>query len=258
MSPMNLHLFCRRSFSLFIVSVHRLHEPESYREAVCDPLWQVAMAEKLVALHQTQIWYLVPLPVGKRAIGSRWVYKIKTKSDGSIERYKASLVAKGYAQEYGMDYEETFAPVTKMTIVSSRYSVPSPFFPSTSALDVHAYCDSDWAGDVVSRKLTTGFCIFLGDSPISWKSKKQDVLSKYSTEVEYRAMIVTTTEIVWLSWLLADMGVRISRSTPLHCDNRNAIQIARNSMFHERSKHIEIDCHFTLISDFPKLMASKG
>nr|GEZ74149.1 uncharacterized mitochondrial protein AtMg00810-like [Tanacetum cinerariifolium] len=77
-------------------------------------------------------------------------------------------------------------------------------FPSTSALDLRAYCDSDWAGD----------------------SKKQDVLSKSSTEAEYRAMAVTTSEIVWLRWLLADMGVRISLSTPLHCDNRSAIQIS--------------------------------
>ncbi|GJX81287.1 uncharacterized mitochondrial protein-like protein [Tanacetum coccineum] len=118
-------------------------------------------------------------------------------------------------------------------------------FPSTSALDLRAYCDSDWAGDVVSRKSTTGFCIFLGDSLISWKSKKQDVLSKSSTEAKYRAMTVNTSEIVWLRLLLADMGVRISRSTTLYCDHRSAIQIARNSVFHERTKHIEIDCHFT-------------
>nr|GEW82034.1 putative copia-type protein [Tanacetum cinerariifolium] len=101
------------------------------------------------------------------------------------------------------------------------------------------------AGDFVSHKSTTGFCIFLGHSLISWKSKKQDVISKSSTEAEYRAMGVTTSEIVWLRWLLADMGVRISHSTPLHCDNRSAIQIVRNSVFHECTKHIEIDCHFT-------------
>ncbi|GJV92550.1 gag-pol polyprotein [Tanacetum coccineum] len=84
-------------------------------QVVCDPLWQVAMAKLLAALHQTQTWDLVPLRVDKHAIGSRWVYKIKTKFDGSLERYKARLVAKGYAQEYGMDYEETFIVVVKMT-----------------------------------------------------------------------------------------------------------------------------------------------
>ncbi|GJR76711.1 hypothetical protein Tco_0089076 [Tanacetum coccineum] len=75
--------------------------------------------------------------------------------------------------------------------------------------------------------------------------KKQDIISKSSIEAEYRAMAVTTSEIFWLRWLLVDMGVPISQSTPLHCDNRSAIQIARNSVFNERTKHIEIDCHFT-------------
>ncbi|GJS40117.1 uncharacterized mitochondrial protein-like protein [Tanacetum coccineum] len=62
---------------------------------------------------------------------------------------------------------------------------------------------------------------------------------------EYRAMTITTSEIVWLRWLLADMGVHITSPTPLYCNNRRAIQITRNTVFHERTKHIEIDCHFT-------------
>jgi len=86
------------SFAVIINSIHRLHEPSSYREAICDPLLQNAMAEELTALHQTQTWDLVPLPPGKRPIGSQWVYKIKTKADGSIKRYKARLVAKRYTQ----------------------------------------------------------------------------------------------------------------------------------------------------------------
>ncbi|GJZ58695.1 putative nucleotidyltransferase, ribonuclease H [Tanacetum coccineum] len=77
------------------------------------------------------------------------------------------------------------------------------------------------------------------------KSKKQDVISKSSTEVEYRVMAVTTSKIIWLRWLLADVDVHITSPTPLYCDNRSAIQIARNTVFHERTKHIEIDCHVT-------------
>ncbi|XP_058754773.1 uncharacterized mitochondrial protein AtMg00810-like [Vicia villosa] len=121
----------------------------------------------------------------------------------------------------------------------------SLLFPSSSSLELRAYSDADWAGDPTDRKSTTGFCIFLGDSLISWKSKKQDIVSHSSTEAEYRAMASTTTEIVWLRWLLSDMGVILSEPTPMYCDNKSAIQIAHNSVFHERTKHIEIDCHFT-------------
>ncbi|TLX69449.1 hypothetical protein E9993_23005, partial [Labilibacter sediminis] len=114
-----------QEFGSFIANVHHLTEPMSFKEAVSDPLWQTAMAEELTALHQTHTWDLVPLPPGKHKIGCRWVYKIKTKSDGSIERYKARLVAKGYSQQYGLDYEETFAPVAKMTNVRTLIAISS-------------------------------------------------------------------------------------------------------------------------------------
>nr|GFA11585.1 uncharacterized mitochondrial protein AtMg00810-like [Tanacetum cinerariifolium] len=117
--------------------------------------------------------------------------------------------------------------------------------PSASSLDLRAYCDADWAGDSITRKSTTRSCVFLEDSLISLKRKKQDVLSKSSIEAEFRAMAVTISEIVLLRWLIADMGVHVTSPTPLYCDNRSAIQIARNKIFHKRTKHIEIDCHFT-------------
>ncbi|KAK8919312.1 hypothetical protein KSP39_PZI021359 [Platanthera zijinensis] len=120
-----------------------------------------------------------------------------------------------------------------------------PVLSATSPLTLRAYSDADWAGDVATRRSTTGFCIFLGDSLISWRSKKQDSVARSSTEAEYRAMASTTAEIVWLLRLLCDFGVQISDPTPLFCDNRSAIQIASNPVFHEWTKHIEIDCHFT-------------
>ncbi|CAO2832503.1 unnamed protein product [Amaranthus hypochondriacus] len=75
------------------------------------------MTLELNALHKNNTWELVSLPPSKKAIGSKWVYKVKLKSDGSLERYKARLVAKGYHQQYGIDFQETFSPVVKLTIV---------------------------------------------------------------------------------------------------------------------------------------------
>jgi hypothetical protein len=96
-----------------------LYEPHTYREASTNPLWQQAMANELDALHKTHTWDMTTLAPGKSAVGCKWVYKIKTRVDGSVERYKAHLVARGFTQEYGIDYEETFAPVVRLTSVRS-------------------------------------------------------------------------------------------------------------------------------------------
>ncbi|XP_047310872.1 secreted RxLR effector protein 161-like [Impatiens glandulifera] len=82
----------------------------------------------------------------------------------------------------------------------------SLMFPSTPSLKLRAYSDADWAGDSTDRKATTGYCIFIGDSLISWNSKKQDVICRSSTEAEYRVMTSSTCEIVWLHRLLTNMG----------------------------------------------------
>uniref|UniRef100_A0A2N9FB60 Integrase catalytic domain-containing protein n=1 Tax=Fagus sylvatica TaxID=28930 RepID=A0A2N9FB60_FAGSY len=446
-----------------------LHEPHSYREASSNPLWQAAMTEELDALSRTRTWDLVDLPPEKSVVGCKWVFKIKTRSDGSIERYKARLVAKGFTQEYGIDYEETFAPVARLSSVrtllavaasrqwklfqmdvknaflngdlseevymqpppglshppdkvcrlrralyglkqaprawfakfsstvsrlgfsissydsalflrrtgkgtillllyvddmiitgddlsgiqelkaflsqnfemkdlghlsyflgleitssddgfyltqakytsdllsragltdhkildtpiefnarltpSSGELLPDPtlyrqlvgslvyltvtrpdisyavhqvsqfmsaprsthyaavlrilrylkgtlfhglHFSAQSPLTLRAYSDADWAGDPTDRRSTTGYCFLLGSSLISWRSKKQSVVARSSTEAEYRALADTTSELLWLRWLLQDLGVSTSSATPIYCDNRSAIQIARN------------------------------
>ncbi|KAL0539908.1 hypothetical protein IC582_024129 [Cucumis melo] len=466
-------------------TIMSLVEPSSYKEASTNPLWQQAMDNELQALAKTHTWDYVDLPPGKKPIGCKWIFKIKTHSDGSIERYKARLVAKGYSQEYGIDYEETFAPVARMTSVrsllaiaaakqwpllqmdvknaflngtlseevymkpppgttpppqkvcllrralyglkqaprawfatfsstitqlgftssshdsalftrqtpngivllllyvddmiitgddpraisdlqcylgkhfemkdlgnlnyflgleisssssgyylsqakyasdllnrsgitdSATFSTPldpnvrlTPFdgvlledptlyrqlvgsliyltvtrpdiayavhivsqfmaaprtihftavlrilryikgtlghglqFSSQSSLVLSGFSDADWAGDPTDRRSTTGYCFYLGDALISWRSKKQSVVSRSSTESEYRALADATSELIWLRWLLTDMGAPQTSPTILHCDNHSAIQIAHNDVFHERTKHIENDCHF--------------
>ncbi|RVW66926.1 Retrovirus-related Pol polyprotein from transposon RE1 [Vitis vinifera] len=405
--------------------------------------------EELDALTKNHTWDLVPLPPGQSVVGCKWIYKIKTRSDGSVERYKARLVAKGFTQEYGIDYEETFAPVARISSVRALLAVaaarqwdlfqmdvknaflngdlseavymqPPPglsvesnkvchlrralyglkqaprawfakfsstifrlgytasptqdflsqqfemkdlghlsyflgleithstdglyitqakyasdllsqagltdsknvdtpvelnahltpsggkplsnpslyrrlvgslvyltvtrpdisyvvhqvsqylsaprsthyatvlrilrylkgtifhglFYSAQSPLVLRAFSDADWAGDPTNRRSTTGYCFLLGSSLISWRSKKQTFVARSSTEAEYRALADTTSELLWLRWLLKDLGVSTSSATPLYCDNQSAIHIAHNDVFYERTKHIEINCHF--------------
>uniref|UniRef100_A0A2N9I442 Integrase catalytic domain-containing protein n=1 Tax=Fagus sylvatica TaxID=28930 RepID=A0A2N9I442_FAGSY len=118
------------------------------------------------------------------------------------------------------------------------------FYRSSGHLRIEGYTDADWAGSPSDRKSTTGYCTFIGGNLITWRSKKQSVVARSSAEAEYRAMAHTTCELTWLRTVLQEFGLLIQGPTPLYCDNQAAIHIASNPVFHERTKHIEVDCHF--------------
>ncbi|KAD3336139.1 hypothetical protein E3N88_31658 [Mikania micrantha] len=129
-----------------------------------------------------------------------------------------------------------------------RYLKATPgqgvFFPKQGNFDLVAYCDADWLGCLTTRRSRMAYILILGGSPISWKTKKQSVVSCSSAEAEYRSMDATVSEIIRLRWLLQDLSVHITGPTSLFCDNQAVRHIANNPVFHERTKHVKMDCYF--------------
>jgi len=118
------------------------------------------------------------------------------------------------------------------------------FFSSNSDFRLKAYCDSNWTGCPLTMRSTTGYCVFLGRSLISWRSKRHKTVSLSSAEAEYRAMTRACCELTWLHYLLRDLGLTHHESALLFCDNKVALHVASNLVFHERTRHIEMDCHY--------------
>ncbi|GKC25959.1 ribonuclease H-like domain-containing protein, partial [Tanacetum coccineum] len=342
----------------FAVSLNKSVEPTYLVEALFDPNWVEAMNNKIEALNRNNTWTVCDLPIGRKPIGSKWIWKIKYKASGDIERYKARLVAKGFSQKEGFDYDETFNPVVKMVTVRCLISIVvvnkwplyqldvnnaflygdlvedvymtlpdgynnvdkskvcklnKPLYglkqalrkwnaKLTTSLAEHGFEQSkfdyslytkhrsgmfiallvyvddivitgsdvdginefklflstkflikdlgslkyflDWAKCPKTRKSVTGFCVFLGKTLVSWKSKKQATISKSSSEAEYRSMSSASCEVVWLGNMLHNIGLKGLYPVELCCDNSSAIQIAANPVFHERTKHFELDVHF--------------
>lgn len=116
-------------------------------------------------------------------------------------------------------------------------------FLASTPLQFKAFSDADWGSCPDTRKSLTGFCIFLGTSLIPWRCKKQTIVSASSAEAEYRALGSTVRELQWLSYLMHDFGIPVALPLPLLCDNMAALHITKNPVFHEMTKHLEIDCH---------------
>ncbi|CAL2254016.1 unnamed protein product [Prunus armeniaca] len=435
-----------------------LDEPSTFRVASFSLAWIKAVEEEISALTMQGTWCLVPRPANTNIVGSKWIYKIKRNSDGILSRYKARLVAQGFSQEAGFDYDETFSPVVRHTTVhlilslaaingwslrqldvknaflhgdldeevymkqpqgfedsshpdyvcklqkslyglkqaprawnakftgylpslgfKMSHSDPSLFvkisdsaivvlllyvddiiltgsnsqvieevitdlgsvfdlkdlgpltfflglqisyksngdlfisqqkyakdllvkagmkscrpcltpskphtqvlptdgeplkepsvyrsivhfqlvkrilryiqgtlhygltYSSSIPVSVFAYSDADWAGDITTRRSTTGFVVFLGSNPISWQSKKQGSVSRSSTEAEYRALANASAKVAWIRQILADLHVFLPDPPLLFCDNMSALALSSNPVFHSRIKHLDVDFHF--------------
>ncbi|RVW82011.1 Retrovirus-related Pol polyprotein from transposon RE1 [Vitis vinifera] len=407
------------SYRAFATSLDDTQVPNTIQEALKISEWKKAVQDEIDALEKNGTWTITNLPVGKRPVGCKWIFTIKYKADGSVERFKARLVARGFTQSYGIDYQETFAPVAKpehyqdpsligcqsrlvlatagykkcvskwgpgrgslhgnttwfrrkygkesvtkfeeylseefevkdlgnlkyflgMEVARSRKGIVvsqrkyildllketgmlgckpidtpmdsqkklgiekestpvdrgryqrlvgrliylshtrpdigfavsavsqfmhSPteehmeavyrilrylkmtpgkglFFRKTENRDTEVYSDADWAGNIIDRRSTSGYCSFVWGNLVTWRSKKQSVVARSSAEAEYRALAQGICEGIWIKRVLSELGQTSSSPILMMCDNQAAISIAKNPVHHDRTKHVEIDRHF--------------
>lgn len=109
---------------------------------------------------------------------------------------------------------------------------------------VEVYTDVDWAGSLIDRRSTSDYCSFVGGNLVTWRSKKQYVVARSSAEAEFRSMANGICELLWLKMLLFKVDFPIKGPMRLYCDNKAAISITHDPVQYDRTKHVEVDCHF--------------
>ncbi|GJV46170.1 ribonuclease H-like domain-containing protein [Tanacetum coccineum] len=233
-----------------------------------------------------------------------WLQIHKFHARGSLNRYKARLVANGRSQQQGIDCDERFSLVVKLaTIHTLSYNGLLLCYMSTYVEEIierahvqkcnpcrnpvdtesklgadgdpvsdptlyrslagllqyltftrsdisyavqHliAYTDADWVGCPVTRRSTSGYCVFLGDNLLSWFAKRHVTLSRSSDEAQYKGVANVVAETAWVRNLLRELHAHLFTATFVYCDNVSAVYLSTNSFQHQHTKHIEIDIHF--------------
>ncbi|CAH9069840.1 unnamed protein product [Cuscuta europaea] len=118
------------------------------------------------------------------------------------------------------------------------------FYSSYDEFKLVGYSDSDWGGDIDDRKSTTGFVFYMGNTAFTWVSKKQPIVTLSTCEAEYVAATSSVCHAIWLRYILQALSMSQEEATTIFVDNKSAIALAKNPVFHDRSKHIDTRYHF--------------
>ncbi|GJW84560.1 retrovirus-related pol polyprotein from transposon TNT 1-94 [Tanacetum coccineum] len=261
---------CHRTF---LETIEKEREPVTYYKAIKDKRWRSAMDSELEALEQNKTWTIEKLPPNKKALGCNETFASVAKMVNV--RVFLAIVAAKQRELHQMDVHNAFLhgdleeevfmklppglhkgqPGEASKLHYSLFTLQQ----NGVQLNVLVYVDDlivsgndheditqfkTYLSCPLTRRSLTGWLVYLSDSPISWKTKKQHIVSRSSAKAEYRSMALTTGELKWLKGLLKSFGIHHPQPMLLYCASQAALPISRNPVFHERTKHIEVDCHY--------------
>ncbi|GKB08678.1 retrovirus-related pol polyprotein from transposon TNT 1-94 [Tanacetum coccineum] len=239
-------------------------EPKKLIKALEEEGWIIAMQEELNQFERNKVWTLVPIPHCKTIIGTKWTWKNKMDKHGVVVKNKSRLVAQGYNQKEGIEYDETFAPVARLEAIRIflayaayigfmvfQMDVKSSFLNGKILEEVYVqqppgFESSEFPNHVYKLdkalyglKQASRACGKL----VCWSAKKQSSVDKSSAEAEYVDAAGCCAQVLWIKSQLADYDVLYDK-VPIIYDNTSAIAISNNPMLHSRTKHIDIRYHF--------------
>ncbi|KAJ9550514.1 LOW QUALITY PROTEIN: hypothetical protein OSB04_014559 [Centaurea solstitialis] len=152
-------------------------------------------------------------------------------------------LAMGTPLDHPKDYRALVGSLQYLALTRPDIAFADQYI-SQFPLKLHAFSDSDWAGDKTDYISTGAYIVYLGRNPISWSSKKQCSVSRSSTEAEYRAIAQAASELAWLGNIMLELGISSTTTPTIYCDNIGAVNLSSNPVFHSRMKHLAIDYYF--------------
>nr|GEW69958.1 retrovirus-related Pol polyprotein from transposon TNT 1-94 [Tanacetum cinerariifolium] len=233
----------RRIMETIHVQFDELYEPMAPVQIVTEDYWFQAMQDEIHKFDRLQVWELVPRPDCVMIIALKWIYKVKLDEYGDALKNKTRLVAKGYRQEEGIYFEESFAPVSRVEAIRIFIANTASKNMTIYEMDVKTTSLNGELKEEVYASQPEGSAQFLGDKLVSWSSKKQKSTAISTMEAEYIAMSRCCAQILWMWSQLTDYGFAFNK-IPMYCDNSSVIALCCNNVQHSRSKHIDIRHHF--------------
>nr|GEX47677.1 Gag-Pol polyprotein [Tanacetum cinerariifolium] len=254
-------------------------EPKNVKEAMTDPAWIESMQEELLQFKRLDVWVLVPGPDNISPLTLKWLFKNKHDEEQTVIQNKSRLVVRGYRQEGGINFQESFAPALYGLKQAPRawydelstFLLQNHFFKGTIDQTLFIRCFHDdilvvqvYVDDIIfgsthprlsqprstSKSLKGSFIIsgepliwVSGEKLVSWSSKKQDYTVLSTAKAEYVSLSACCAQVLWMRTQLTDYGFHFNK-IPICCDSKSAIAISCNPIQHSRTKHIAVRYHF--------------